>query len=186
MNGCRPLTTEEVDRAIDHFALRDKAMFMIGLKAGFRISEVLSVKVPDVLRPDGEISETLTVSRQNMKGKVSSRTVALHRDARLAIKNYLIGTPELDAQGYLFPGPEGKPLSRVQAWRIIKKAFAESNIFGRLGTHTMRKTFADRVYKRLKGDLRKTQEALGHRVITSTASYVSFTQTEIDEAVLEA
>jgi integrase len=48
----------------------------------------------------------------------------------------------------------------------------------------MRKTFADRVYDRLGGDLVKLQRALGHRSIVSTASYVSFREEEIDEAIL--
>ena len=48
----------------------------------------------------------------------------------------------------------------------------------------MRKTFADRVYERLGGDLVKLQRALGHRSVVSTASYVSFREEEIDEAIL--
>ncbi len=48
----------------------------------------------------------------------------------------------------------------------------------------MRKTFADRIYDRLGGDLVKTQRALGHRCIESTAAYISFRQEEIDEAIL--
>ncbi len=47
-----------------------------------------------------------------------------------------------------------------------------------------RKTFADRIYARLGRDLVKTQRALGHRCIESTAAYISFRQEEIDEAIL--
>ncbi len=55
---------------------------------------------------------------------------------------------------------------------------------GNLGTHVMRKTFADRIYARLGRDLVKTQRALGHRCIESTAAYISFREEEIDEAIL--
>ena len=48
----------------------------------------------------------------------------------------------------------------------------------------MRKTFADRIYHHFGGDLVKTQRALGHRCIESTAAYISFRQEEIDEAIL--
>ncbi len=37
-----------------------------------------------------------------------------------------------------------------------------------------RKTFADRIYHHFGGDLVKTQCALGHRCIESTAAYISF------------
>ena len=55
---------------------------------------------------------------------------------------------------------------------------------GKLGTHSMRKTFADRIYDRLDGDLAKTQKALGHKNINSTVQYLSFREEEIDEAIL--
>ena len=48
----------------------------------------------------------------------------------------------------------------------------------------MRKTFAARIYDHFGGDLVKTQRALGHRCIESTAAYVSFRQEEIDQAIL--
>ena len=48
----------------------------------------------------------------------------------------------------------------------------------------MRKTFADRVYDRLDGDLVKTAQALAHRSISSTAGYLTFREAEIDEAIL--
>ncbi len=48
----------------------------------------------------------------------------------------------------------------------------------------MRKTFADRIYDRLDGDLVKTAQALAHRSISSTASYLTFREAEIDEAIL--
>ncbi len=48
----------------------------------------------------------------------------------------------------------------------------------------MRKTFAMRVYDRVDHDLVKTQESLWHKNINSTVSYLSFSQEDIDEAIL--
>ena len=48
----------------------------------------------------------------------------------------------------------------------------------------MRKTFADRIYERLDGDLVKTAQALAHRSIGSTASCLTFRESEIDDAIL--
>ena len=52
------------------------------------------------------------------------------------------------------------------------------------GTGQAGKQIADRMYERLGGDLVKLQKALGHRSILSTASYVSFREEEIEEAIL--
>ena len=48
----------------------------------------------------------------------------------------------------------------------------------------MRKTFADRACDPLGGDLVKTAQALEHRSIGSTASYLTGRESEIDEAIL--
>lgn len=48
----------------------------------------------------------------------------------------------------------------------------------------MRKTFANRIYEQLEGDLVMTARALAHQSVTSTASYLSFREDEIDEAIL--
>jgi hypothetical protein len=48
----------------------------------------------------------------------------------------------------------------------------------------MRKTFANRVYDRLRHDLVKTQRALGHKNINSTVSYLSFRDEDVDAAIL--
>jgi integrase len=54
MKGCRPLTDTEITEVLQSFAgryaLRDKALFVLGLLSGFRISELLSLRVQDVYR----------------------------------------------------------------------------------------------------------------------------------------
>ncbi len=51
--GCRPLSNAEVDRVLAAFAgpaaARDRALFVLGLKAGFRVSELLSLRVGDIV-----------------------------------------------------------------------------------------------------------------------------------------
>ncbi len=187
MIGSRPLTTEEVARVSDKLGARDRMMFVLGLKTGFRVQELLSLQVSDVIRDDGEIVDVVSVSRQNMKGKVSGRTVALHRDAKLAIDKWRRSCP-LDSvpDAPLFAGPSGVAISRVQAWRVLTAAYRAAGVFGKLGTHAMRKTFANRVYNKLGKDLPRTQKALGHVTMSSTVSYIAFADAEVDKAVLEA
>ena len=55
---------------------------------------------------------------------------------------------------------------------------------GNLGTHSMRKTFANQIYDQFGGDLVKTAQALAHKSVNSTARYLSFREAEIDEAIL--
>jgi site-specific recombinase XerD len=69
---------------------------------------------------------------------------------------------------------------------MLQRVYAACGLTGKLGTHSMRKTFARRIHAKLGRDLMKTQKALGHARVTSTVSYLSFAEEEIDEAILKS
>jgi integrase len=77
-----------------------------------------------------------------------------------------------------------RPISEVQAWRILYEAVTTNELTGKVGTHAMRKTFANRVYHQPNHDLVKTQRAMGHKNINSIVAYLSFVEDEIDQAIL--
>lgn len=192
MKGCRPLTDDEaaavLTRMAGRFANRDRALFILGTKSGFRISELLSLRIGDVIQA-GKVVDRVSVRRAAMKKKIEGRTVLLHPDAKAALKSWL---DELHASGYMtaddfvFQSRKGsnQPIQKAQAWRIIHQAAANAGLTGKIGTHSMRKTFANAVYERLDRDLVRTQKALGHRNINSTVSYLSFREEDIDAAIL--
>jgi integrase len=204
MKGCRPLTDAEVSLVAKSFggtfAARNRALFIVGHRTGFRISELLSLRVGDVMQ-HGKILDQIGVQRRHMKGgkagKTSGRTVKLHPEARAALSVWLevlkrmrsALAPELPVFCSQVKDPTTglkRAVSREQAWRILKEAFNANELQGKLGTHAMRKTFANRCYDLLKHDLVKTQRAMGHSNINSTVSYLSFREEEIDAAILAA
>ena len=185
MIGCRPLTDAEIELVSQsfagRFALRDRALFVLGIYSGFRISELLSLKAKDVVQ-HGELVARVTVQRKSMKGKSQSRSVVLHPKAREALSPWLATLADDDPEGYLFRSRKGKnrSISRVQAYTILRDAFNANHLSGRLATHSMRKTFANRAYENSGRDLLRTAKALGHKSVNSTISYLSFKSEEID------
>ena len=192
MKGCRPLDEEEVEAVLAAFdgpyAARDRALFLLGVKSGFRISELLSLRLLDVMRA-GRLLDRVGVARKNMKKKVEGRSVLLHAQAKEALQVWI---EQLRANGYMtsdtfvFQSRKGRnaAMSRVQAYRVLQEAYERAGVAGNTGTHSMRKTFANNVHEKLGRDLLKTQKALGHKNINSTVSYLSFKQEEIDETIL--
>jgi len=75
------------------------------------------------------------------------------------------------------------PLSAVRASVILHGAARALGLRGKTGTHSMRKTYAQAVHKAFRGNIIKTQAALGHREVTSTQRYLDFAQDEIDRVV---
>jgi integrase len=175
MLGSRPLTDQEVKLVLANLtSARNRALFTLLLKTGYRISEGLSLKVSDCIQYD-KIKDSITVSRSNMKGKNRSRTVVLHDDAKKVLIE--MGVLQMNPKDKLFP------ISRTQATRIFRKAVNKAKLGGKVTTHSARKTFAKKIYHALKKDLIGTQKALGHVSMNSTVSYLSFEQSEIDNAI---
>lgn len=170
-----------------HYAVRDRAIFVTGRFTGERISAILRLKVGDVIQ-SGRVADAITYRRSSRKGKVEGRTVKLHPEAKAALTawiNQLAKDTVLTADDYVFQSRKGKgPLGRVQFYRILKEAADANELTGKVATHSMRKTFADRVYEALGHDIFRTQKALGHRNINSTIQYLSFKEADIDAAIL--
>ena len=203
MKGCRPLTDHEVALIAGSFTgqyvMRNRALFLLGVRSGFRISELLSLRLKDVFRC-GQIIARVSVNRRSMKRKTEGRTVLLHPQAKEALHDWIeefVENGYSDANGYVFRSRNGsnKPISALQAWRILRHAYQSNGLTGKLGTHSMRKTFAAKVYQRLSqrraagepvDPFRLTSKALGHRNLNSTDAYLSFLEEDIDEAILAA
>jgi site-specific recombinase XerD len=191
MKGSRPLTriqVKEVLRVTE--SIREKTLLTVGFCTGFRISELLSLKLADV-STDGQIHSHVTVKAANTKTK-TSRSVMLNSDAKKALTlllNWLKSKGLTDKSTPLFLSRkravtgENKAINRQQAHEIIKALFAKIGEFGNVSSHTLRKSFAARIYEQT-GKLELVQIALGHKSINSTISYLAFGNDDVDNAIM--
>lgn len=192
MSKVKPLTDIETNEILLSFSgeyeHRDRAMFLLGLKTGFRISELLSLTVNDVWNSNAQIMrDYVTVQRKNMKRKISSRTVPINQTAKDAIERHIKNSNlQSNPDSFLFPSRKGenKPISRVRAYQILSFLANDCQINKNIGTHSMRKTFATKAYNATNHDLLKTQRLLGHRNINSTVQYLESCNEELDSLVL--
>lgn len=181
MKGCRPLTREEEALLLRNLGLREVCIIELGINFGFRVSELLSLKVKDVWF-DRKVKERVELKRCNTKGKIEGRSQLINKHAKIILEKYIV-EKGLDEESFLFPNNRGKALSRIRVWQIINDIAKKCGITGKLGTHCLRKTFAHRVYDITEKDLIKVQKALGHLSIKSTQSYLGVEQKEIDDAI---
>lgn len=165
--------------------LRDYALFVLGINSGLRISDILKLHVADVARVHygrTSIAERI-VMREDKTGK--GKDFPLNVPARSALGEY-IRTENPDLEGPLFPsrkrGVDGKarPISKVQAWKILSNAAAQVGITEKVGTHSLRKTFAYHAYK--KGvDISLLQKLLNHASQTETLRYMGILRDDLDQ-----
>lgn len=83
--------------------------------------------------------------------------------------------------------PEPRAISRVQAYRIISAALIHA-VGPRAcnGTHTMRKTFAARVFAACNQNVFILQQALAHKSPASTVAYLDGCSDQVSEAIAAA
>lgn len=193
MKGSRPLSAQEFSALLaaiepNRFALRDRCLLILGIRAGFRISELLSLRLRDVLQ-NGNLVDRVLVSKKNMKGKVEGREIALHKQAKEAIGLWVSELQKrgLGPESFLFQSREGdnRPMNRITAWVMLTKIYKKCGLTGKLGTHCMRKTFAKKVYRDSGNNIRTTQKLLGHSSSATTEKYLESTQEEMDDPVLK-
>lgn len=193
MKGVTTLCESEVFAILGVLALhrkkqRNVALFTLGIETGFRITELLSLTIGDVYK-NGAVLDMVSVSRKNMKRKREGRSLPLTRVAKDAISDLIKGLCEdgyWQSTDYLFQSTRkgNQKVSRTQVWQIINDAAKEVGINGRIGTHSMRKTFARRyrewlieqmvTHRRHIEPMREVQKALGHKSIESTEKYIEW------------
>ena len=174
---------------------RDRLLFLLGLHSGFRVHELLSMRVGDVWKDNRPATE-ITVARRQLKGgtsasarRIRSRTTPLHPTVQAAIRTYVqdrFGAEPLRADEFLFKSRKGPntAITPRHAWRIIKAAARAAGFPDRVATHSMRKTFARAIYDRSGHDLILTQRALDHRSVVTTSRYLESTADDVAAAIL--
>jgi integrase/recombinase XerD len=150
----------------DPLYFRDRALLELAYGAGLRVSEWIGIGTRDVFLEDALV-------RVLGKG-AKERLVPIGRSAIGALAIYQRELrPRLErgkGRGVLFLSARGEPLSRMGAWKILKRYVDRAGLTKHVSPHTLRHSFATHL---LEGgaDLRAVQEMLGHADISTTQIY---------------
>lgn len=171
---------EEMRAYLEGKSLRDALLFTLGINTALRISEILKLKVSDVLNQDGTVKDYYelkeTTVRANSKFPIS-------KNVKRAVKEYL-----RDYKGNLehplFPSRKGnKAITRQQAWHILNDASRHVGIKERIGSHSLRKTFAYHAY--LNGtDITLLQQMMNHSSPAATYRYIGVKPEKMDDSFI--
>lgn len=153
--------------------IRNKAMLELLYASGFRISELLNIKL-------GDIDYTNAVVRTFGKGS-KERVVPLpdvtldYINEYLKVRKDILGNKESD---YLFITRRGSKMDRTTFFKFIKNLLIKKNIHKDISPHTLRHSFATHL---LEGgaDLRSIQVLLGHENIKTTKIYTHLSKEKL-------
>jgi len=195
--SARPFTESEFSLLAAHFSAavktRDVLLLKLGCGTGYRISEILALRVRDVWTGT-EVAKELTIARRNLKGgrgayhrSVRGRRVPLAEPVREAIREHLarIGTDKPDRALFSITQAYGEPMDRSAVFRVLTEACRRCGIdTTRISTHSLRKTFVGRIYKASNHDLIATQRIVGHTSPATTARYLETDAAQLDLLML--
>jgi integrase/recombinase XerD len=153
------------------FYLRDKAMLELLYATGMRASELASLMTSDL---------NLDIGYLRCFGKGNKeRVIPMGKTAIAATVEYLEKLrPRLakpTSGDFLLLSRTGRPMGRIEIWRLVKKYAIRAGMPRNLTVHTLRHCFATHL---LTGgaDLRSVQEMLGHVDIATTQIYTHVDQ----------
>jgi integrase/recombinase XerD len=155
--------------------LRDRAMLELLYATGLRVSELIHVKVDDLVMDAGFL-------RTIGKGS-KERIVPFGDTARDAITAYVErGRAHFDKRGdvHLFLTNRGRPMSRQSFWMKIVKYARTAGIASHISPHVLRHSFATHLLEN-GADLRSVQMMLGHSDISTTQIYTHVSRARLQK-----
>ena len=132
---------------------------------GIRVSELQFITVEAVRKGEATVS---------LKGK--TRSIFIVRDLQKKLLRYI--SEQKITAGAVFVTRTGKPISRTNIWREMKKLCVEAEVNPeKVFPHNLRHLFA-RVFYGIEKDIAKLADILGHSSINTTRIYIISTGTE--------
>ena len=177
------LTVEEVEDLLDmpdmntKDGIRDKAMLETMYATGLRVSELLSLELPNINFNTGFVT---VIGKGEKQRKVPIGDFALEyvikyiEEVRTPMKKKI-------KDKNLFLNKYGKKLSRQYFFKMVKKYALEAGITASISPHTLRHSFATHMLEN-NADLRVVQELLGHSNIATTEIYTHLSTRRIVSA----
>ena len=159
---------------------RNYLLILTGLYTGLRVSDLINLKWSDVYdKRTRNVKSHITI----IEGKTKKiKVVSVNKNLDAAIKSYYKTTkPKRDEYLFFSLSDPRRPISRVQAYRIVKEA-ANACIKDpkNISTHSLRKTFG---YYAFKGGASPVllMEIFNHSSYEITRRYIGVDQDEKDE-----
>ncbi|TCO79209.1 site-specific integrase [Marinisporobacter balticus] len=163
---------EEMKNELLKYGYKNYLLFVTGINTGLRISDLLKLKVFDVKNRTHILIQEQKTSKE--------KRALINNQLRKDFERYIINMNDED---YLFQSRKGKnkPISRVQAYRILNKA-ADQVCINEVGTHTLRKTFGYWHYQIYK-DVAILQDIFNHSASSITLRYIGINQDIKDKTI---
>ena len=181
------LTIDEIDSMVSKIdrsksdGERNIAILEVLYGCGLRVTELIELKISEIYWKEGFIRIIGKGNKERLVplGRIASKHLKIYlNDIRVHQK---INNQFID---HVFINKNGKKLSRVMIFKIIKKLTEKAGIRKNVSPHTLRHSFATHLVEG-GADLRAVQEMLGHQSITTTEIYTHLDKNYLKQNILD-
>ncbi len=158
---------------------RNRAMLEMLYGCGLRVSELINVQLSNLRLNEGYIIVTGKGNKQRIV-PINGTAIRYTNIYREQVRN--LQSPQKGFEDVLFLNRNGKQLTRVMVFTIIKRLAEKAGIKKHVSPHTFRHSFASHMVNR-GANLRVVQEMLGHESITTTEIYTHLNDTKLRETI---
>lgn len=185
MPGMRSIPLSRIRELLPNLPVKYAAILAIGITTGCRISEILALRRFDLLDPEGRLKERISFLKLKTKSdRPVHRILSIPVSARPFVARHLAAEQRRGhdrPDGYVFRGNRGCPLSRLTVYSFFRRKLGRG-----FGTHFMRKTFAQEMFRGYLADrphdqmraLELTRRDLAHAEIDTTVKYLGIQEEE--------
>lgn len=181
------LSVHEIDRLISLVDLskpegrRNKAIVETLYSCGLRVSELTGLKISDLYFKLGYIK---VIGKGDKERLVPVSSTAVKEIQQYLEERRKLKKIEKSDEDILFLSRNGRRLSRVMIFHIIKDLAERAGLRKSISPHTFRHSFATHMIDG-GADLRAVQEMLGHESITTTEIYTHLDQAYLRDNIIQ-
>jgi len=159
-------------------ATRNRVIFLLSVKCGFRAKEIASLQWKMLVNSDGQMMNEIHLTNTASKGKSSGRVISIHKDLKKALVELyeqVSGKKSFDIDNaYVITTERSSHTSAQAIVNTFQRWYSDLGFIG-ASSHSGRRTFITNVAKKISavgGSMRDVQSLAGHSNLSTTQRYI--------------
>lgn len=162
-----------------HF-LRDRAIYLLTLRAGMRIGTVAQLNLKDVIDASGNLKKVVILRKSITKGNKTVSAYLSHPELRKALEEWLESRKN-NVRETLFYSQKGTAFSPNSLSKMMLAHYQKAGLEGR-SSHSGRRQFASNCLKNGM-DIVALSKVMSHSSLNTTMKYIHHDENELLQLV---
>jgi integrase len=179
----KTLSDKQIKLVILHLSttrnpIRNRVIFLLSVKSGFRAKEIASLKWKMLMSSDGQMMNEIHLTNTASKGKSSGRVITIHKELKkslIELYEQVSNKKSFDIENaFVITTERSNKTSPQTIVNTFQRWYSDLGFIG-ASSHSGRRTFITNVAKKISsvgGSMRDVQSLAGHSNLQTTQRYI--------------